>query len=229
VGHRRPVSIVCIVTVLLVAMPLTAIAATPDGTGNPHARCENCHAGPSRSPATSDGTRPDAHCCLVCHWALLEAAAVSRHLGADLAVAPGRSVPVDGGKDDRVDCLSCHLPHPADTLLDPQSLLCLECHGSFLQTAPADEGDYTIHPIGIPASGMTPGPPGSPVLPLADVHGTPGASDDIIGCTTCHFAHGGPDPDLLRWSEDELVAACTQCHWNGDAKSRAETLVAAGR
>jgi predicted CXXCH cytochrome family protein len=95
--------------------------------------------------------------------------------------------------------------------LDANTRLCVGCHVRFLQTEPPGAA-YTLHPVGIPAPQRRSGRRGLPELPLEDVRGTPDADDDVIACTTCHFPHQGPNPYLLRWSEDEMIEACTTCH-----------------
>lgn len=237
-GHPGPASLVFALIPILAAAGVAA-----RGSEDPHSRCDHCHVEDAEAPAL-----PDARCCFNCHLEIeagsRQTGGGSRHLSAVIGEAPGL---VTAGRVDArasVDCLSCHRPHPdgtrcrlridessarvSDTELDPSSLLCLECHEAFLQTEPQADGNYTLHPVGIAAPRMVEGGPGAPVLPLADIHGTADPGDDVIACTTCHFQHESPNPDLLRWGEEELVAACTLCHWNG-GEAPAENLLAAGR
>jgi predicted CXXCH cytochrome family protein len=67
------------------------------------------------------------------------------------------------------------------------------------------------HPVGVPVN-----KPGlldrSQLPPLVDVRGTQDPSDDVIGCTTCHYVHTSKNSFLLRWGLTELSAACLKCH-----------------
>ena len=55
------------------------------------------------------------------------------------------------------------------------------------------------------------------------------SEDDVLACTTCHLAHGSPNPDLLRWSQEEFVSACTTCHATGARPSAGADLMARDR
>ena len=48
-----------------------------------------------------------------------------------------------------------------------------------------------------------------------DANGTADTRDDVVGCTTCHYAHAGPHPDILRWPPEEQTEACGSCHGLG--------------
>jgi len=234
VGHAGPAGLLfALIPVLVAAGGPPAPPGDPArALEDPHARCDHCHVAESvQQDAENDRSgKPDADCCLACHR----------------EIAGGREPIANGSRhlNAIVDCLSCHVPHPdgtryrlrvdeesarvSDAALDPSTLLCLDCHEAFLQTEPQHGGNYTLHPVGITVPRMVEGAPGAPELPLADIHGTADPEDDIIACTTCHFQHESPNPDLLRWREEKMVAACTLCHWNGELPA-VEDLVALGR
>lgn len=136
-----------------------------------------------------------------------------------------------GGKElDRLDCLSCHVPHfqgqpkllrlnnealqrsnNSGATCDPATLLCLSCHPVAAEVKAATAG-YVRHPIGIPVAKAGRILNISQLPPLVDVKGTPDPSDDVIGCTTCHHPHASKNDFLLRWDMAELSTVCLKCH-----------------
>jgi predicted CXXCH cytochrome family protein len=94
--------------------------------------------------------------------------------------------------------------------MDSATQVCLSCHpvaAEFKETGRR----YVRHPVGVPVA-LGKIADRSKLPPLVDVKGTDDPSDDVIGCTTCHYPHAGKNAFLLRWSLAELSAACLKCH-----------------
>ncbi len=130
----------------------------------------------------------------------------------------------------------------ADTTKDTISFLCAECHGDFhsddggagvsttgaspwirhpIDIALADKAseyanyadyDYTV-PVAFDTGNAAYDTPGE--ITAAGVVQTGLAT---VTCLSCHVAHGGPYPDLLRWDYTAIVAGsdynlgCNVCH-----------------
>ena len=175
--------------------------------------------------APDSGAVSEATACAQCHGQIFQ---LSGHT-ISLGVGERKRPPLGGNALDTLDCLTCHTPHsevqpkqlrsdrakiaPSDSSItfDLATRLCLSCHplaGEFKGWG----RDYVRHPVGIPVRkpGVRVDAPGFP--PLVDVKGTQNVSDDVIGCTTCHYVHGGGNSFLLRWKVKELPAACAKCH-----------------
>ncbi len=112
---------------------------------------------------------------------------------------------------------------------NPQGIsdFCYSCH-RFVHT---EAGTWIRHPFAatLTASGeiasYTDYDPVVPVgRPLATLRGLAGPSavvtpgQDQVMCLSCHYAHGGPNPDALRWDYADMIAGadtsagCTRCH-----------------
>lgn len=96
-------------------------------------------------------------------------------------------------------CLECHDPHDmthGEFLKQPMPDLCVTCHVGY-----ADGSARGMHPLA-PVAGEWPA-----ALVAA---GAPQPADYTLDCATCHAAHAGRFPDLLRFAPDtnELCLAC---------------------
>jgi len=130
----------------------------------------------------------------------------------------------------QLECLSCHEHHPNDrpcqlrvveedgepaasvSHLDPISQSCMCCHPEAAKFKVGQK--HLRHPVGIQATIRR---QREEPLPLVDIYGTADAGDDVIACTTCHYAHTGPNPDILRWEPEKQGEACSVCHDRGGA------------
>ncbi|MGB9807056.1 MAG: hypothetical protein ACPLSJ_00620 [Thermosulfidibacteraceae bacterium] len=110
------------------------------------------------------------------------------------------------------------------------SNFCATCHGNFHQQStvgtsspwlrhPTDVvipntgefGNYTVYDPSVPV-GRTyvPSSPSSTVTP----------GQDVVTCLSCHYAHAGPYPSMLRWNYSNVeagrgsVSGCKVCHRN---------------
>ncbi|MDL1969471.1 MAG: hypothetical protein LWW94_00580 [Candidatus Desulfofervidaceae bacterium] len=122
------------------------------------------------------------------------------------------------------------------------SYLCAECHGYFHSEIGGTSHPWLRHPtdIVLPAAGeyqyyngnTTGGGSASDYSIVAPVGmatlssrstATPGTSDAIVLCISCHRAHGSEYPDLLRWDYSTMEAGggagnvgCFICHTQKD-------------
>jgi predicted CXXCH cytochrome family protein len=209
---RSLVSLLAGPVVLLSVIAPAAGAAWNDG----HDRCGSCHLDAADRPGRGAADR-----CTGCH---------AGTLAAELA---GASQPTSGhvGAGPALACTACHDPHDgaltvaeasaATGALDAASRACVTCHRTRLDRA-GDAGQFN-HPVGLtlPAALHA-----RATLPLADVHGTADAADDVIACTTCHTVHVGAHPSLLRWAASAEAAACAGCH--GDVGGTAVAAIGRG-
>lgn len=106
------------------------------------------------------------------------------------------------------------------------SNFCATCHGDFHKSEtvgssspwlrhPTDViipnggefSNYTTYDVSVPVARTT-----VPDSPLSTV--TPG--QDVVMCLSCHYAHAGPYPSMLRWDYDLLDSpekrGCKRCH-----------------
>jgi predicted CXXCH cytochrome family protein len=213
-------------------------------TIEPHAKCSSCHVseGLPEEDLMHVGNRT-VRKCTSCHTGYLdpsgsgEGAARWGHvtgrqyneipLGEDLSEEPAEDLSEQHVEE--LQCLSCHEHHPNDrpnqlrvavgadgepdlslSHLDPISQSCMCCHHEAAKFKLGQK--HLRHPVGIQATIRR---QREEPLPLVDVHGTADARDDVIACTTCHYAHTGPNPDILRWNPEEQGEACTVCHDKG--------------
>lgn len=220
---------------LVSPLALGAAAATPSNGVHPHTVCRNCHIAGDGQVATGNNrvATSQKRACIECHPDVL------RVPGSNSAYASGHVIdnglerkiaPLGGQSLDRLDCLSCHVAHfqgqpkllrlnseaaqsnnNGGAMFDPATLLCLSCHPVAAEVKAASR-HYVRHPVGIPVTKAGRMLDISQLPPLADVKGTPDPSDDVIGCTTCHYPHASKNDFLLRWSIAELSAACLKCH-----------------
>ena len=205
----------------------------------PHGECADCHNTSSDSEtAAQKRFKCDANVCLRCHASIV--AAPGSHDGNELPSARLESdegTPSTGrvpeplplaGHVYHLDCTACHNPHLRDapfllrpldsgateaapSRLDAVSRACLRCHGDHADLT-TTKGKHRKHPLAV-----RPGPEYAPAsfhepLPLLDEKGSDDRSAGLLGCTTCHLVHSGPNPYLLRWRRSEAVKACGTCH-----------------
>lgn len=214
-----------------------AAGPTPQAGEYPHRQCRNCHRSREIQQTGSQSSEfAPKNSCVGCHreiWGSNGDAssaaghATSGHM-ADTVTTEQRSAPLGGKTMGRMECVSCHVPHDqgqpkllrsiseatsfaGGATFDPATKLCLSCHPVAADFKGIGRG-YVRHPVGIPVT-----KPGrildrSRLPPLWDVKGTADPSDDVIGCTTCHYPHASKNSFLLRWSLAEMSAACLQCH-----------------
>ncbi|MBI4524901.1 MAG: hypothetical protein HY695_13950 [Deltaproteobacteria bacterium] len=221
-----------------------ALAPIAAGSFEPAAKeqrvaCAVCHFS-SRDISHEDiepAESSEATACIGCHPGIVRGSGTLPrgsgrvYPGHIVSVEPGwrTSAPLGGKTFDRLDCLTCHVPHSQvqrkqlrldkppvrvpsiSVAYDSVTQLCLYCHPVAGEFEGSGRG-YVRHPIGIPLRkpGRKVDDPRFP--PLIDVRGTPDVSDDVIGCTTCHYVHTVSYPFLLRWGGRELSAACLMCH-----------------
>ena len=219
------------------ARPSDAAGPTPPAGEHPHRQCKNCHRSPEiRQIGAQSSEFAPKNSCIGCHSEILGANggdqtaagyAASGHM-TDAVSNEQRIAPLGGKAMGRMECVSCHMPHDLSqpkllrsvgeapnfaggATFDPATKLCLSCHPVAADFKGIGRG-HIRHPVGIPVT-----KPGrildrSRLPPLWDVKGTADPSDDVIGCTTCHYPHASKNSFLLRWSLAEMSSACLQCH-----------------
>ncbi len=223
-----------IVFILMSPLAMTAAQSSARPT---HTQCINCHVVAEIPREDSKPVEaPRRRDCVACHSDVLRTASDSQSAGGyaqsshllDAHAWELKIAPLGGKFFDRMDCLTCHVPHDegqpkllrldgisanrgrAGMLFDSATQLCLKCHPVGAEFRGPGRG-YVRHPVGIPVN-----KPGlldrSQLPPLVDVRGTQDPSDDVIGCTTCHYVHTSKNSFLLRWGLAELSAACLKCH-----------------
>ena len=219
------------------ALALGAAAVAPSSGAHPHAVCKDCHLGGDTQALGPNSTGPSQiKACIDCHADVLRAPRGAQ--GAPATAQSGhvldnglerRIAPLGGKSFDRLECLSCHVPHyqgqakllrlsrdaalmnRGNAKFDTATQLCFSCHPVAGEVK--DVGThYVRHPVGIPVT-----KPGrvldfSKLPPLADVNGTSDPLDKVISCVTCHYPHVSGNRFLLRWSMAELSSACLRCH-----------------
>lgn len=110
------------------------------------------------------------------------------------------------------------------------SHLCAECHGVYHASATITNytttGPWLRHPTDyvLPNTGeyasisstyQIDAPVGRATLAMGAPVPTVDITADIVTCLSCHMAHGGPYPDILRWDYTNTLAAgtgCLYCH-----------------
>jgi predicted CXXCH cytochrome family protein len=86
------------------------------------------------------------------------------------------------------DCGTCHVPYMGEMLLlEPLSLLCIECHADRV------EADHVVD-----------------VVPSMDVVGLPLDKDGRMTCATCHDPHDRRG--IWAMLRDEPKKLCGRCH-----------------
>ena len=231
---------ICLIAFLTVvpALGSAAAASAPSSGAHPHTVCRNCHIAADNQVSGANSVGQSAkRACIDCHANVLQPPPAAQ---AGLASTQSRHVfdnslekkiaPLGGKSFDRLDCLSCHVPHyqgqpkllrlsneaapinAGGATFDPATQLCLSCHAMAADVRGFGGRGYVRHPVGIRVTR-----PGrllnmAQLPPLADVKGTADPLDDVISCTTCHYPHASKNGFLLRWSMAELSSACLQCH-----------------
>ncbi|MGO8672209.1 MAG: cytochrome c3 family protein [Capsulimonadaceae bacterium] len=106
-----------------------------------------------------------------------------------------------------MSCLSCHTGHPngnTAALIKPAPDLCLDCHGSVLESSPGKKAAYTHMPV---ASGLC--------LKCHDAHGGSNSSMvvDNIGavCKTCHDT-SDKSFSAAHYGQPAENSDCSECH-----------------
>lgn len=114
------------------------------------------------------------------------------------------------------------------TYKDTISYLCAQCHGDFHSVIGTASTSWLRHPTDavLPNSGeyaayttySVEAPVARPTVYTA-ASGDVLPDTDIVNCLSCHRAHGSPEPDLLRWNYDTMIAGngsadtgCFTCH-----------------
>ncbi len=122
------------------------------------------------------------------------------------------------------------------------SAFCWGCHNEFHSMG--SEGLWLRHPSdailcpdglgGCESSGYTAYDPIAPVAKLSPQESdrtvySVSPEQDLVMCLSCHRPHGSPNPDMLRWPYEEMVAGnasgdwqnqgCFACHRNKDTGS----------
>ena len=117
------------------------------------------------------------------------------------------------------------------------SYLCSECHGDYHTAANTNElpdgtgSSWIRHPTDYKMVANTALQDGyetyngsDPQVPVGTLNGAdPVAGSNFVICLSCHFAHGGDQPDLLRWDYSDMTAGtgtnatgCFRCHTTKD-------------
>jgi predicted CXXCH cytochrome family protein len=201
-----------------------------------HTVCTYCHLSGESSRGQAKSGEYNIRSCVECHPQVLRpaggAGSTGEYASSGHTVNTGsghKTAPLGGKSIDRLDCLSCHVPHfngqpkllrlakkTAETggsglIFDPATRLCISCHPLGGEFKAVGRG-YLRHPVGISVRRVAGVLDRSQLPPLVDVRGTQNPSDDVIGCTTCHYVHASKNNFLLRWSLAELSSACLKCH-----------------
>ena len=225
-----------------------AAGPTQQAGEHPHRQCRNCHRSSEIQQTGSQSSEfAPKNSCVGCHREILGSNgdasssagyATSGHM-ADAISTEQKSAPLGGKAMGRMECVSCHAPHDqgqpkllrsiseatnfaAGATFDPATKLCLSCHPVAADFRGIGRG-YMRHPVGIPVTKTGRILDRSRLPPLWDVRGTADPSDDVIGCTTCHYPHASKNSFLLRWSLAEMSAACLQCHPDVSPSAPGET------
>ena len=191
-----------------------AAGSTSQTGEHPHRQCRNCHGSREIQQTGSPNSEfAPKNSCVGCHleiWVSRDGAlsaaghATSGHM-ADTVTTGQRSAPSGGKTMGRMECVSCHAPHDqgqpkmlrsiseatnfaSGATFDPATKLCLSCHPVAADFRGIGRG-YMRHPVGIPVTKTGRILDRSRLPPLWDVRGTADPSDDVIGCTTCHYPH----------------------------------------
>jgi predicted CXXCH cytochrome family protein len=211
-----------------------------------HAKCSSCHGseGVKEEDLRHVGNRTVRR-CTSCHTGFLDPSGSDEgakrwghvtgrrydRVPLSAALSGQEAGSLDGRQQGELECLSCHEHHPNDrpyqlrmveeegepapwaVHLDPISQSCLCCHPDASRFKLGRK--HLRHPVGIRATVRR---QREEPLPLVDRLGTAETTDDVIGCTTCHYAHTGPNPDILRWTPEEQSEACCICHDRGPGR-----------
>jgi predicted CXXCH cytochrome family protein len=186
--------------------------------------CFMCHDGIKEAASKAKAPHPALDMgCTSCH---------TPHVSAEPHLIKGPQVQVCGechsmehpfmhGVIASVGCQACHEPHGGSgpkLLKQAGNKLCLDCHGVNVKPGPAGtEPPRQGRPIAL-SQDLTRGHP----VVQHPVAGKPAFRRKVwmpkgmeeMSCLSCHNPHGGKNPKLFAFDQEDQYALCAVCHQN---------------